>query len=148
MSLEAKVMADLKEAMKAKDKVTLEALRAIKTALLNEKTAAGAKEMDEAAELKLLTKLRKQRVESATIFREQNRVDLAEPEEAQIEVIERYLPAMMSDDEIRAKVQEIINATGASSMADMGKVMGQATGAMAGRADGKIISGIVRQLLS
>jgi hypothetical protein len=148
MSLEAKVMADLKEAMKAKDKVTLEALRAIKTALLNEKTAAGSKEMDEAAELKLLTKLRKQRVESATIFREQNRVDLAEPEEAQIEVIERYLPAMMSEDEIRAKVQEIINATGASSMADMGKVMGQATGAMAGRADGKIISGIVRELLS
>jgi len=141
-------MADLKEAMKAKDKVTLEALRAIKTALLNEKTAAGSKEMDEAAELKLLTKLRKQRVESATIFREQNRVDLAEPEEAQIEVIERYLPAMMSEDEIRAKVQEIINATGASSMADMGKVMGQATGAMAGRADGKIISGIVRELLS
>jgi len=128
--------------------VTLEALRAIKTALLNEKTAAGSKEMDEAAELKLLTKLRKQRVESATIFREQNRVDLAEPEEEQIEVIERYLPAMMSEDEIRAKVQEIINATGASSMADMGKVMGQATGAMAGRADGKIISGIVRELLS
>ncbi len=148
MSLEAKVMADLKEAMKAKDKVTLEALRAIKTALLNEKTAAGSKEMDEAAELKLLTKLRKQRVESATIFREQNRVDLAEPEEAQIEVIERYLPAMMSEDEIRSKVQEIITATGASSMADMGKVMGQATGAMAGRADGKIISGIVRELLS
>lgn len=148
MSLETKVMADLKEAMKAKDKVTLEALRAIKTALLNEKTAAGAKEMDEAAELKLLTKLRKQRVESATIFREQNRLDLAEPEEAQIEVIERYLPAMMSEDEIRAKVQEIIISTGASSLADMGKVMGQATGAMAGRADGKIISGIVRELLS
>ena len=148
MSLEAKVMADLKEAMKAKDKVTLEALRAIKTALLNEKTAAGAKEMDEAAELKLLTKLRKQRVESATIFREQNRIDLAEPEEEQIAVIERYLPAMMSEDEIRATVQEIIHATGASSMADMGKVMGQATGAIAGRADGKIISGIVRQLLN
>lgn len=148
MSLEAKVMADLKEAMKAKDKVTLEALRAIKTALLNEKTAAGAKEMDEAAELKLLTKLRKQRVESATIFREQNRIDLAEPEEEQIAVIERYLPAMMSEDEIRTKVQEIIHATGASSMADMGKVMGQATGAMAGRADGKIISSIVRELLN
>lgn len=148
MSLEAKVMAELKEAMKAKDKVTLEALRAIKTALLNEKTAAGAKEMDEAAELKLLNKLRKQRVESATIFREQNRIDLAEPEEEQIAVIERYLPAMMSEDEIRAKVQEIINATGASSMADMGKVMGQATGAMAGRADGKIISGIVREFLN
>ena len=147
MALEVTIMADLKEAMKAKDKVTLEALRAIKTAILNEKTAAGAKEMTEADELKLLTKLRKQRVESATIFREQNRMDLAEPEEAQIEVIERYLPAMMSEDEIRAKVAEIIAATGASSMADMGKVMGQATGAMAGRADGKVISGIVRELL-
>ena len=148
MALEATIMADLKEAMKAKDKITLEALRAIKTAILNEKTAAGAKEMTEADELKLLTKLRKQRVESATIFREQNRLDLAEPEEAQIEVIERYLPAMMSEEEIRAKVAEIIAATGASSMADMGKVMGQATGAMAGRADGKVISGIVRELLS
>ena len=148
MALEATIMADLKEAMKAKDKVTLEALRAIKTAILNEKTAAGAKEMTQADELKLLTKLRKQRVESATIFREQNRLDLAEPEEAQIEVIERYLPAMMSEDEIRAKVAEIIAATGASSMADMGKVMGQATGAMAGRADGKVISGIVRELLN
>ena len=148
MALEATIMADLKEAMKAKDKVTLEALRAIKTAILNEKTAAGAKEMTQADELKLLTKLRKQRVESATIFREQNRLDLAEPEEAQIEVIERYLPAMMSEDEIRAKVAEIIAATGASSMADMGKVMGQASGAMAGRADGKVISGIVRALLS
>jgi len=148
MALEAIIMADLKEAMKAKDKVTLEALRAIKTAILNEKTAAGAKEMTEADELKLLTKLRKQRVESATIFREQNRLDLAEPEEAQIEVIERYLPAMMSEDEIRAKVAEIIAVTDASSMADMGKVMGQATNAMAGRADGKVISGIVRELLS
>ena len=148
MALEATIMADLKEAMKAKDKVTLEALRAIKTAILNEKTAAGAKEMTQADELKLLTKLRKQRVESATIFREQNRLDLAEPEEAQIEVIERYLPAMMSEDEIRAKVAEIIAATGASSMADMGKVMGQASGAMAGRADGKVISGIVRELLT
>lgn len=148
MALEATIMADLKEAMKAKDKVTLEALRAIKTAILNEKTAAGAKEMTDVDELRLLTKLRKQRVESATIFREQNRMDLAETEEAQIEVIERYLPAMMSEDEIRAKVSEIIAATGASSMADMGKVMGQATGAMAGRADGKVISGIVRELLS
>ncbi|HAF46296.1 MAG TPA: glutamyl-tRNA amidotransferase [Cryomorphaceae bacterium] len=148
MALDATIMADLKEAMKAKDKVALEALRAIKTAILNEKTAAGAKEMTDVDELRLLTKLRKQRVESATIFREQNRLDLAETEEAQIEVIERYLPTMMSEDEIRTKVSEIIAATGASSMADMGKVMGQATGAMAGRADGKVISGIVRELLS
>lgn len=148
MALETQIMADLKEAMKAKDKVAMESLRAIKTALLNEKTAAGAKEMTEADELKLLTKLRKQRVESATIFREQGRLDLAEPEEAQIEVIERYLPAMLSEAEIEAKVKAIIDATGATSMADMGKVMGQASAAMAGQADGKVISGIVRKLLS
>ena len=148
MALEAQIMADLKTAMKAKDRVALEALRAIKTALLNEKTASGATEMTEADELKLLTKLRKQRVESATIFREQGREDLAEPEEAQIEIIERYLPEMLSEEAIEAKVKEIIAATGASSMADMGKVMGQATGAMAGQADGKVISGIVRKLLS
>lgn len=148
MALEPRIMADLKTAMKAKDKVALEALRAIKTALLNEKTAAGAKEMVEADELKLLTKLRKQRVESATIFREQGRIDLAEPEEAQIAIIERYLPEMLSEEEIKAKVKEIIEALGASSMADMGKVMGQASGSMAGQADGKIISGIVRNLLS
>ena len=148
MALDATIMADLKEAMKAKDKVALEALRAIKTAILNEKTAAGAKEMTDLDELRLLTKLRKQRVESATIFREQNRLDLAETEEAQIEVIERYLPAMMSEDEIRAKVSEIIAATGASSMADMGKVMGMANKKIAGKADGKIIAEIVKKRLS
>jgi uncharacterized protein YqeY len=148
MSLEALVMTDLKSAMKAKDRVALEALRAIKTAILNEKTAAGAGEMSEADEMKLLTKLRKQRVESATIFREQNRADLAEPEEAQLAIIERYLPEMLSDAEIEAKVKEIIAAVGASSMADMGKVMGQASAAMAGQADGKVISGFVRKHLA
>jgi len=148
MALEAQIMADLKTAMKAKDRIALEALRAIKTAILNEKTAAGATEITEAGELKLLTKLRKQRVESATIFRDQGREDLATPEEAQIEIIERYLPAMLSESEIEAKVKEIITSTGASSMADMGRVMGQATGAMAGQADGKVISGIVRKLLA
>jgi len=148
MSLEALVMTDLKSAMKAKDRVALEALRAIKTAILNEKTAAGAGEMSEADEMKLLTKLRKQRVESATIFREQNRADLAEPEEAQLSIIERYLPEMLSDAEIEAKVEEIIAAVGASSMADMGKVMGQASAAMAGQADGKVISGFVRKHLA
>ena len=148
MSLEALVMTDLKSAMKAKDSVALEALRAIKTAILNEKTAAGAGEMSEADEMKLLTKLRKQRVESATIFREQNRADLAEPEEAQLAIIERYLPEMLSDAEIEAKVEEIIAAVGASSMADMGKVMGQASAAMAGQADGKVISGFVRKHLA
>ncbi|MDG1534485.1 MAG: GatB/YqeY domain-containing protein [Schleiferiaceae bacterium] len=148
MSLEALVMTDLKSAMKAKDRVALEALRAIKTAILNEKTAAGAGEMSEADEMRLLTKLRKQRVESATIFREQNRADLAEPEEAQLAIIERYLPEMLSDTEIEAKVEEIIAAVGASSMADMGKVMGQASAAMAGQADGKVISGFVRKHLA
>ena len=148
MSLEALVMTDLKSAMKAKDRVALEALRAIKTAILNEKTAAGAGEMSEADEMKLLTKLRKQRVESATIFREQNRADLDEPEEAQLAIIERYLPEMLSDAEIEAKVEEIIAAVGASSMADMGKVMGQASAAMAGQADGKVISGFVRKHLA
>ena len=148
MSLEALIMTDLKSAMKAKDRVALEALRAIKTAILNEKTAAGAGEMSEADEMKLLTKLRKQRVESATIFREQNRADLAEPEEAQLAIIERYLPEMLSDAEIEAKVEEIIAAVGATSMADMGKVMGQASAAMAGQADGKVISGFVRKHLA
>ena len=148
MALETQIMADLKEAMKAKDRVALEALRAIKTALLNEKTAAGATEMTEADELKILTKLRKQRMDSMTIFREQGREDLAEPEEAQMAIIERYLPAMLSETEIEAKVQEIITELGASSMADMGKVMGKASGAMAGQADGKVISGIVRKLLA
>ena len=104
--------------------------------------------MSEADEMKLLTKLRKQRVESATIFREQNRADLAEPEEAQLAIIERYLPEMLSDAEIEAKVEEIIAAVGASSMADMGKVMGQASAAMAGQADGKVISGFVRKHLA
>ena len=148
MSLEALIMTDLKSAMKAKDRVALEALRAIKTAILNEKTAAGAGEMSEADEMKLLTKLRKQRVESATIFREQNRADLAEPEEAQLAIIERYLPEMLSEAEIEAKVEEIIVAVGATSMADMGKVMGQASAAMAGKADGKVISGFVRKHLA
>ena len=148
MSLEALIMTDLKSAMKAKDRVALEALRAIKTAILNEKTSAGAGEMSEADEMKLLTKLRKQRVESATIFREQNRADLAEPEEAQLAIIERYLPEMLSEAEIEAKVEEIIAAEGATSMADMGKVMGKASAAMAGKADGKVISGFVRKHLA
>jgi uncharacterized protein len=148
MALETQIMADLKDAMKAKDRVALESLRAIKTALLNEKTAAGATEMTEADEMKILTKLRKQRVDSITIFREQGREDLAGPEEAQLAIIERYLPAMLSEEEIEAKVKEIIAELGASSMADMGKVMGKASDAMAGTADGKVISGIVRKLLA
>lgn len=148
MSLETRIMADLKEAMKAKDRVAMESLRAIKTALLNEKTAAGASEMTEEGELKLLTKLRKQRVESATIFREQGREDLAQPEEEQIAIIERYLPEMLDESAIEERVKNIIAELGATSMADMGKVMGKASASMAGQADGKVISGIVRKLLA
>ena len=148
MTLEAQIMADLKTAMKAKDRIALEALRAIKTAILNEKTAAGATEITEAGELKLLTKLRKQRVESATIFRDQGREDLAAPEEAQIEIIERYLPAMLSESEIEAKVKEIIASTGASSMADMGKVMGVLKAKHADTLDFSKVSSIIKKLLN
>lgn len=148
MSLETTIMTDLKAAMKSKDRTALETLRAIKTALLNEKTAAGATEIDEVGEMRILTKLRKQRIDSATIFREQGRDDLAVPEEEQLSIIERYLPAMLTEAEIEAKVTSIITELGASSMADMGKVMGKASNAMAGKADGKVINGIVRKLLS
>ncbi len=148
MSLETTIMTDLKAAMKSKDRTALETLRAIKTALLNEKTAAGATEIDEVDEMRILTKLRKQRIDSATIFREQGRDDLAIPEEEQLSIIERYLPAMLTEAEIEAKVKSIITEFGASSMADMGKVMGKASSAMAGKADGKVINGIVRKLLS
>jgi len=148
MSLETTIMTDLKAAMKSKDRTALETLRAIKTALLNEKTAAGATEIDEVDEMRILTKLRKQRIDSATIFREQGRDDLAIPEEEQLSIIERYLPAMLTEAEIEAKVKSIITELGASSMADMGKVMGKASSAMAGKADGKVINGIVRKLLS
>ncbi len=147
MNLEQKVMAQLKEAMKAKDQLKMEALRAIKSAILLEKTKGGQKDLSEADEMKLLQKLVKQRKESAEIFMQQNRKDLAEVELNQAEVIEAFLPEQMSEEEIENEVKKIIAETGASSMRDMGKVMGIATKQMAGRADGKIISGIVKKLL-
>ena len=148
MNLEQKVMAQLKEAMKAKDQLKMEALRAIKSAILLEKTKGGQKELSEADEMKLLQKLVKQRKESADIYLQQNRKDLAEVELKQAEVIEAFLPEQMSEEEIENEVKKIIAETGASSMRDMGKVMGIATKKMAGRADGKMISGIVKKLLS
>lgn len=149
MSLEAKVMDQLKEAMKAKDEVALRTLRAIKAAILNEKTSEGfSGEITEAIELKLLQKMAKQRRDSLDIFVQQNREDLAEKEREELSVIEKFLPAQMSTEELRASIQAIITQVGASSAADMGKVMGVASKQLAGKAEGKAISETVKALLS
>ncbi len=148
MTLEQKVMQALKEAMKEKNKDKLDALRAIKSAILLEKTKGASKTLTEADEMKLLQRLVKQRKESAEIYKQQNRDDLAQVEYNQIAVIESFLPEQMSAEEIEAEVKRIIEETGAESMRDMGKVMGIATKKLAGRADGKTISQIVKKLLS
>jgi len=148
MSLQDQVMTELKAAMRAKDAVKLEALRAIKSGILLAQTENGSKEeITEDAELKLLQKLVKQRKDSATIYKEQNREDLAQPELDQAAVIEQFLPAQLSEAEIEQKVKDIIAKTGASGMKDMGKVMGMASGELAGKADGKTISMIVKREL-
>ena len=140
---------DIKEAMKAKDKVALDTLRNIKKALLEAKTAPGAGDTvsDETA-IKIIQKLAKQGKESAELYKSQNRDDLANEELAQVAVMEKYLPKQMSEEEITAALKEIIAQTGASKPQDMGKVMGVATKQLAGKADGKVISAIVKQLLS
>ena len=148
MSLEKEVMTQMKVAMKAKDVAALEALRAVKSAILMAKTESNAGELSEDQEMKLVQKLVKQRKDSASIYREQNRPDLAEPEEKQAEVIAAFLPEQLSEAEIEAKVEEIISKTGAESMKDMGKVMGMASEELAGKADGKTISAIVRKKLA
>ena len=149
MSLQDQVMTELKAAMRAKDAVKLEALRAIKSGILLAQTENGSKEeISEDAELKLLQKLVKQRKDSAAIYKEQNREDLAQPELDQAAVIEQFLPAQLSETEIEQKVKDIIAKTGASGMKDMGKVMGMASGELAGKADGKTISMIVKRDLS
>ncbi len=149
MSLQDKVMAEMKAAMKAKDSAKLEALRAVKGAILMANTESASKEgLTEDEENKLLQKLVKQRKDSAQIYKEQGREDLAEPELQQAVVIEQFLPEQMSEEEIEVEVDKIIAETGASGMQDMGKVMGMASGKLAGRADGKTISGIVRKKLS
>lgn len=149
MSLQGEVMEKLKEAMKAKDTVALESLRAIKSAILLAQTESGAKQdLTKDEELKLLQKLVKQRKDSAALYLEQNRADLAEPELAQVAVIEQFLPEQMGEEELTKLIAEIIAKTGASSMKDMGKVMGMASKELAGKADGKAISNVVKSLLS
>ena len=149
MSLQTKVMEALKEAMKAKDTVALESLRAIKSAILLARTEAGAsEELSEADELKLLQKLVKQRKDSAALYTQQGRNDLAEPELAQLAVIAKFLPAQLSEAEVEEALKGIIAQVGATSPKDMGKVMGAATKQLAGKADGKLISDIVKKLLS
>ncbi len=149
MNLEQQIMGELKTAMLAKDEKTVRSLRAIKAAIILAKTAEGAGgEVTPDAEIKLLQKLVKSRKDSLEIFTQQNREDLASKEREEIEVIEKFLPKPLSEDEIRSELQKIIEATGASSPADMGKVMGVATKQFAGRADGKTISNMVKELLS
>lgn len=148
MSLEQKIMTELKTAMKAKNTTALEALRAVKSAILLEKTKGKSKELTEADEMKLLQKLVKQRRESAEIYTQQNRPDLAQTELDQVAIIEKFLPEQMSREEIEAELDKIIAQTGAQSMKDMGKVMGIASKQMAGKADGRLISQIVKEKLS
>ena len=149
MSLEAKIMDEMKNAMRAKDSVALEALRAIKSGIILAKTEAGASDtLSSDDEIKLLQKMVKQRKDSAEIFNTQGRADLAEPELLQVAVIEKFLPAQMSEADVETAVAKIIAETGASSMADMGKVMGAASAQLAGQTDGKTISAIVKKLLS
>ena len=148
MSLQEKLMDKMKEAMKTKDKVALESLRAIKSELLIIQTkSAASDELTKDEEIKLLQKLVKQRKDSAAIYKEQGRNDLAEPELAQVEVISQFLPVQMSDEDVKKVVAEIIKSVGATSMKDMGKVMGLASTQLAGKADGKAISNAVKQLL-
>lgn len=149
MSLSKEIMVKMKEAMKAKDTVALESLRAVKSAILLAQTESGAKEeISEEAEIKLLQKLVKQRKDSAALYTEQGRADLAEPEIAQAEVISQFLPAQMSEEELKGALSKLISETGASSIKDMGKLMGIASQQFAGKADGKAISVVIKQLLS
>ena len=149
MSLEQKIMGDLKTAMLAKDEKALRSLRAIKAAILLVKTSEGAGgELKEDDEIKLLQKLVKQRKDSLEIYEQQSRTDLAQKEKEEIEIIEKFLPKQLSSDELRSEVAAIISEIGASSPADMGKVMGAATKKLAGKADGKTVSALVKELLS
>ena len=149
MNLFDTINADIKSAMLAREKVRLEALRGIKKEFLEAKTAPGAGgELSDDAAMKILVKMAKQRRESAQIYKEQNRPELAENELAELAVIETYLPNPLTDAELTAELEKIIASVGASSPAEMGKVMGVASKALAGRADGRAISAKVRELLS
>ena len=148
MSLETKIMEQMKDAMRAKDEAALRTLRAIKAAILIEKTSGSGAELNEAGELKMLQKMAKQRRDSLDIFKQQNREDLAAKEQEELNIIEKFLPQPLSQEELTAALKNIIAETGASSPADMGKVMGAATKQLAGKADGKAISETVKQLLA
>lgn len=148
MSLSAKIMDEMKNAMRSKDTIALEALRAIKSEILLAQTASGSvSEITEADEIKILQKLVKMRKDSAEIFTKQNRADIAEPELAQVAVIEKFLPAQLSESEVETIIAKIIAETGASGIASMGKVMGLASAQIGGQAEGKVISAIVKRLL-
>ncbi len=149
MSLSVRIMDEIKTAMRAKDTVALESLRAIKSAILLAQTETGAKEeISSEEEIKLLQRLVKQRKDSAAIYIQQGRPDLAEPEVQQAAIIEKFLPAQLSEVEVEAIVSKIITDGGFSGMAAMGQVMGQASATLSGQADGKTISNIVKKLLS
>jgi len=149
MALEQQIMAEMKEAMKSKNEAALRGLRAIKAEIIKAKTEPGASgEIDEATELKFLQKMMKQRRDSLEIFEKQGRADLAAKEKEEMEVIERFLPKQLSEAEIKEAVAAIITQIGATSPADMGKVMGIASKQLAGLADGKAISNLVKELLS
>ena len=148
MSLEEKINVDLKAAMMAKDKAAMRSLRGIKAAILNAKTEKGATgELTPEKEIQLLTKMVKQRKESIEIFEQQGRADLAITEKEEVAVIEKYLPAQMSESELREAIAKIISETGATSAKEMGKVMGAASKQLAGKADNKMVSQIVKELL-
>lgn len=148
MSLEQKVAEGIKKAMLAKDEKTLRSLRAIKSAILNEKTSPGfSGTISEGEEIKMLQKLVKQRRDSLDIYEKQNRSDLATREKEEIEIIESFLPKQLSEEEVREAISKLIDQTGASSMADMGKVMGAANQQLAGKADGRLIAAVVKEIL-
>lgn len=148
MSLNEQITDQMKTAMKAKDQTTLRGLRAIKAALMLLATQEGGGKVTEEDEMNTLVKMVKQRKDSLTIYREQGRDDLAVIEEEELAIIEKFLPAQMSEDEVKAEIEAIMTQTGASSMKDMGKVMGMANGKMKGRADGKMIADMVKKLLA
>jgi len=148
MSLEAKITEDLKTAMKAKDQVSLRTIRAIKSAIILLKTDGSGKEIDEKVEIKLIQKLAKQRQDSLDIYEKQNREDLAKVEREELAVLKRYLPEQIGEAELTEVISGIISELGAEGMKDMGRVMGAANGKLAGKADGKSISTVVKKLLT
>jgi len=148
MSLEDRIQKDMVQAMKAKDSDRLRTLRAIKSEILLEKTTGKDVQIDEAQEVRILQKMVKSRQESLEIYEKENRDDLAKKEKIEIEHLRKYLPEPLSEEEIKSQVKAIIDRVGASSMADMGKVMGMAQKEMGGKADGKTLAGIVKSILS